>query len=62
VVIFDDTTFDCGAVTTSLVKAVWLLGLGAVINNQGSLPIGVVLRVGQLIPEQFRRSFLWSGE
>jgi len=58
VVIFDDTTFDCGAVTTSLVKAVWLRGLGAVINSQGSLPIGVVLRVGQLIPEQCRRSFL----
>jgi hypothetical protein len=29
-----------------------------VINSQGSLPIGVVLRVGQLIPEQCRRSFL----
>ena len=31
----DDTSFDCGAVATTLVNAAWSRGLGAVINSQG---------------------------
>ena len=32
----DDTAFDCGAVTTSLVNAAWSRGLGCVINSRAS--------------------------
>ena len=38
----DDTPFDCGAVTTSLVNAAWSRGLGAVINSQGIMQSPVV--------------------
>ena len=38
----DDTAFDCGAVTTSLVNAAWSRGLGAVINSQGIMQSPVV--------------------
>lgn len=38
----DDTTFDCGAVTTSLVYAAWSRGLGCVINSQGIIQSPVV--------------------
>ncbi|MBG53058.1 MAG: nitroreductase [Alphaproteobacteria bacterium] len=38
----DDTSFDCGAVTTALVNAAWSRGLGAVINSQGIMQSPVV--------------------
>ena len=38
----DDTSFDCGAVTTALVNAAWSRGLGAGINSQGSMQSPVV--------------------
>ena len=38
----DDTPFDCGAVTTTLVNAAWSRGLGAVINSQGIMQSPVV--------------------
>lgn len=38
----DDTAFDCGAVTTSLVNAAWSRGLGCVINSQGIMQSPVV--------------------
>lgn len=38
----DDTPFDCGAVTTSLVNAAWSRGLGCVINSQGIMQSPVV--------------------
>ena len=38
----DDTAFDCGAVTTTLVNAAWSRGLGAVINSQGIMQSPVV--------------------
>jgi nitroreductase len=38
----DDTAFDCGAVTTLLVKAAWSRGLGCVINSQGIMQSPVV--------------------
>jgi nitroreductase len=38
----DDTPFDCGAVTTSLVNAAWSRGLGCVINSQGIIQSPVV--------------------
>ena len=46
----DDTTFDCGAVTTALVNAAWSRGLGAVINSQGIMQSPVV-REHANIPE-----------
>lgn len=38
----DDTSFDCGAVTTALVNAAWSRGLGTVINSQGIMQSPVV--------------------
>ncbi len=38
----DDTSFDCGAVTTALVNAAWSRGLGCVINSQGIMQSPVV--------------------
>ena len=38
----DDTSFDCGAVTTALVNAAWSKGLGCVINSQGIMQSPVV--------------------
>lgn len=38
----DDTPFDCGAVTTTLVNAAWSRGLGCVINSQGIMQSPVV--------------------
>jgi nitroreductase len=38
----DDTPFDCGAVTTTLVIAAWSRGLGCVINSQGIMQSPVV--------------------
>ncbi|MFN2101103.1 nitroreductase [Altererythrobacter sp. MF3-039] len=38
----DDTPFDCGAATTSLVNAAWSRGLGCVINSQGIMQSPVV--------------------
>ncbi len=38
----DDSAFDCGAVTTSLVNAAWSRGLGCVINSQGIMQSPVV--------------------
>lgn len=38
----DDTAFDCGAVTTSLVNVAWSRGLGCVINSQGIMQSPVV--------------------
>ena len=38
----DDSPFDCGAVSTSLVNAAWSRGLGCVINSQGIMQSPVV--------------------
>ena len=38
----DDSAFDCGAVTTTLVNAAWSRGLGCVINSQGIMQSPVV--------------------
>lgn len=38
----DDTSFDCGAVSTALVNAAWSRGLGTVINSQGIMQSPVV--------------------
>lgn len=46
----DDTAFDCGAATTTLVNAAWSKGLGCVINSQGIMQSPVV-REHARIPE-----------
>ena len=38
----DDTAFDCGAATTTMVNAAWSRGLGCVINSQGIMQSPVV--------------------
>jgi nitroreductase len=38
----DDTSYDCGAVSTALVNAAWSRGLGTVINSQGIMQSPVV--------------------
>ncbi len=43
----DDTSFDCGAVTTALVNAAWSRGLGCVINSQGIMQSPVALLLPQ---------------
>ena len=48
----DDTAFDCGAVTTSLVNAAWSRGLGAVINSQGIMQSPVVREHAKIADDQ----------
>ena len=48
----DDTAFDCGAVTTSLVNAAWSRGLGAVINSQGIMQSTVVREHAKIADDQ----------
>lgn len=48
----DDTSFDCGAVTTALVNAAWSRGLGAVINSQGIMQSPVVREHASIADDQ----------
>ena len=48
----DDTSFDCGAVTTALVNAAWSRGLGAVINSQGIMQSPVVREHANIAEDQ----------
>lgn len=48
----DDTSFDCGAVTTALVNAAWSRGLGAVINSQGIMQSPVVREHANIADDQ----------
>ena len=48
----DDTPFDCGAVTTSLVNAAWSRGLGCVINSQGIIQSPVVRKHAAIPDDQ----------
>ena len=48
----DDTSFDCGAVTTALVNAAWSRGLGAVINSQGIMQSPVVREHAKIADDQ----------
>jgi len=48
----DDTSFDCGAVTTALVNAAWSRGLGAVINSQGIMQSPVVREYAGIADDQ----------
>ncbi len=48
----DDTSFDCGAVTTALVNAAWSRGLGAVINSQGIMQSPVVRECAGIAADQ----------
>ena len=48
----DDTAFDCGAVTTSLVNAAWSRGLGCVINSQGIMQSPVVREHARIPDDQ----------
>ena len=48
----DDTAFDCGAVTTTLVNAAWSRGLGAVINSQGIMQSPVVREHANIAEDQ----------